>query len=208
VHLYPTPLSPVPELQPETVLRFSDEVWAIDFGASGNWFAAADLSGKLEVRQFDPERTLALGPVPRAMVVKFSPDERRLGVGSGDGRLWICELAHGRCDLLHSGQSAIHSLAFTPDSRMLFVAGGDALVYGWDLESREHRIYQGHRAPIFDLDIRPDGLGVLSASADETVRLWPVLTLPSQEALHPFLDQLTRQAVPETNGEGLSAPLE
>src|SRR5690606_4624862 len=144
---------------------------------SGDWFAAADLGGKLRARQLTSGRVLEFPPLPRAVVLRFSPDEKRIGVGSADGKLWSCQLHDVDCKLLHTGQSAIHTLAFTPDSSMLYAAGGNGLVYGWDLTSGEHRIYQGHRAPVFDLDISPDGTRVVTASADETLRIWPVLGL-------------------------------
>lgn len=189
------------ELTPESVFEYTDEVWAMAFGARGNWFASADLSGALEARQLGTDRVVHLGPVPRASVLQFSPDERWLAVASRDGKLWLCEPARAQCRALHSSQSVMHTMVFTPDSRMLFAAGGDALLYAWDLETGEHRIYQGHRAPIFDLDVSPDGKQVATASADESVRLWPVIGLPTAESFSAFLGQLTRQTLDVTDAD-------
>lgn len=196
VRVYPVPVTLDAEPVPVWSLELGDEVWAIDFGPSGNWFAAADLRGTLEARQLATGRSVSLGPVPRASSLRFSPDARFIAVASRDGKLWTCEPARATCRLLHAGQSAIHTLAFTPDSRLLFAAGGDAVLYCWDLETGEYRMLHGHRAPIFDLDVSPDGSQVVTASADETVRLWPVRALPRAETLPHFLDQLTRQTVP------------
>jgi WD40 repeat protein len=196
VRIYRVPETVDDALGPEQSFHFADEVWAIDFGPSGKWFAAADLSGTLQARQLETGRSISFGPVPRATLLRVSPDARTIAVASRDGGLWTCELARGSCKLLHAGQSAIHALAFTPDARLLFAAGGDAVLYCWDLETGEYRTMHGHRAPIFDLDISPDGSEALTASADETIRLWPVRDLPRAETLPQFLDQLTRQTVP------------
>jgi WD40 repeat protein len=196
VRLYRVPQVLKGPFEPERTFDLPDEVWAVDFGPAGNWFAFADLSGTLEARQLDTGRSVLLGAVPRASSLRFSPDARWIAVASRDGKLWTCEPARGLCRLLHAGQSAIHTLAFTPDSRLLFAAGGDAVLYCWDLATGEYRMLHGHRAPIFELDVSADGSQVVTASADEAVRIWPVRDLPRAETLPQFLDQLTRQTVP------------
>jgi WD40 repeat protein/tRNA A-37 threonylcarbamoyl transferase component Bud32 len=195
VRIYPVPSSLDQAPKPERTVNLGDEVWAMDFGPRGHWFAAADLKGTMQARELATGRSVVFDALPRAMVLRFSPDARFIAVASGDGRLVTCEPAHTECRQLHAGQSAIHALAFTPDSRLLFAAGGDAVVYTWDLETGEHRMLRGHRAPVFDLDVSADGTQVVSASADESVRLWPVRPLPRAENLGAFLDQLTRQTV-------------
>jgi eukaryotic-like serine/threonine-protein kinase len=208
LRIYRVPASLSEPLQPEQTIDFGDEPWAVDFGKSGDWFAAADLAGRLDVRQFSSGKALDFPAVPRAVFLRFSPDEKRIGIGTDDGKLWCCELENVECNLLQTGQSAIHTLAFTPDSTMLYAAGGSGLVYGWDVASGEHRIYQGHRAPIFDLDISSDGSRVVTASADETLRIWPVLGLPRAKDLQQFLEALTRHTVERGTLEPLPEPFE
>jgi len=117
-------------------------------------------------------RTLA-EPSEAAWAVAYSPDGRRLAVGTHGGKVRVWE--GGENVPLATSFRLVHDVAWSPDGRTLVACGADAKsIAVWDAaEWKERRALEGHRATIRSLDFAPDGT-LLSASEDGEVWRWNV----------------------------------
>lgn len=115
------------------------------------------------------------GPVDGKMV-EFSPDGKRVVIGSGNSKvpLQLLDVASRR---LTTGPAGYRG-RFLPGGKTMAVARGpNRQVLLYDLvTNRELAAYVGHPAQksyIFQLAISPDGSVIASASGDGSVKLWP-----------------------------------
>ena len=99
----------------------------------------------------------------------FSPDSRKLAVGSADQQLRIFRTSDGllleRCIV----PAAPATVAFAPDNVTLAVAAGNSAVM---LRCCLLRVLAGHQGDVTAVHYLPDGTSLLSSGADKTVRLW------------------------------------
>lgn len=118
--------------------------------------------------------------------VAFSPDGRRVAIGSSDGTASVCDAATGnRCFRIHANWSStqLQDLDFSPDGRRLVTASEDTTARVWDTASGRRLHTLPHNGVVYDLAISPDGRRLATASFDGAARVWetatgrPLLTL-------------------------------
>jgi WD40 repeat protein/serine/threonine protein kinase len=117
--------------------------------------------------------------------VAFSPDSRRLAVGSSDRSIRVVDVADGRLHWreLHDPLQSPRQVAFSPDGRRL-ASGGGTVVRLWDPDrGQEVRKLEGHAGPVFGLAFSPDGKHLASAAGSRggprkggEVKIWEVDT--------------------------------
>ena len=128
-------------------------------------------SGRPKPRFREPEWVTA---------VAYSPDGRRLAVGSGSEAVAVWEVASGRKALaLDEGQSggSVRGLAWSPDGRRLAAADAEGTIRVWGLASRERlamlRWPESQPGP---LAFTPDGRRLVAAGLEragkESSRDW------------------------------------
>ncbi len=110
--------------------------------------------------------------------IAFSPDGKRLVVGSGDAQVRLWNLDEFRCLHTFEGHSSgVQSVAFSPNEKRLVVGSGDAQVRLWNLdEFRCCHTFRGHTKGILSVAFSPDSKVLASSSEDETIKLWDVET--------------------------------
>ncbi len=128
---------------------------------------------------------LAAGPLAPVDAVAYSPDGRRLAVGSY-GRVTVWDLAGARVEkVLTNVLAAVNDVRFSPDGTLLAVAGGQPSAKG-DLRLFEtagwkpRAVLSGHEDVVASVAFSPDGKHLASASFDKTVRVWDLVSLKAE----------------------------
>jgi len=123
-----------------------------------------------------------------ASALAFSPDNKLLASGDGDGRVTLWSIASGtKIARIPNGRNAIQSIVFSPESRLVGekaasafgrLAVGDAgtLVTLWDLPLRRPITQcRGSRYGVYSLAFSPDG-SIVAAGGRCGVQLWDAAT--------------------------------
>jgi WD40 repeat protein len=159
--------------------------------------ATADNALREAIDECHEERTIATGPVSRALVLP--PDGKLIlalppgQFNAGPARLW--DLATGR----HAGDLplppvAIHSAVLSPDGKLAVftflhynrlrwynkppeVLYTDRVARVWDIAGRkEIAILKGHKSRVVSAQFSADGKQLATASWDRTARIWDTAT--------------------------------
>jgi WD40 repeat protein len=133
----------------------------------------ARLSAEEEARIFSQSR---------GTTIAFSPDNKTLAAGCGDGQIAFWDVASGTqirslnefAAVLNVG-SAIASISFSPDGRILASGSKDGTLGFWDVTTgRSLRSSREHSNSVESVVFSPDGQTLASGSGDSTVKLWEV----------------------------------
>jgi WD40 repeat protein len=115
----------------------------------------------------------------RVNALAFSPDGRRLAVGSGEpsrsGDLTVWNPADGqltaRWDEVHL--DSVLALEFSPDGQHLASGGADKALRVLDAASgKVLQVFEGHTHHVLGVSWRADGRLLASAGADAVVKVW------------------------------------
>ena len=109
--------------------------------------------------------------------IAYSPDGRRLAVGSGIGT-WIYDAQTGEeLDLLTGHTNRVVSVSFSPDGNTLATGSWDDTARLWDANTGRHiRTLTGHTDSVYSVSFSPDGNTLATGSHDTTVHLWDANT--------------------------------
>jgi WD40 repeat protein len=136
--------------------------------------------------QVQPLAYLALG-FYNAYSVAWSPDDKRLAVGSSSG-IWLFDdvkKQHAPPRRVALSPNGVNSVAFSPDGKLLASGGGDLSVKLWDVTGGTSlTTLVGHVkvtassymdvGDVYAVAFSPDGKLVASGGLDGTVILWGV----------------------------------
>ncbi|MCZ4306550.1 hypothetical protein O4G98_17580 [Zoogloeaceae bacterium G21618-S1] len=108
--------------------------------------------------------------------VAFSPDGRRLVIGSTDGVMQQLDINTGQPlgPTMAGHEDEITSVAFSPDGTYILSGSGDASLRLWDAKTGDAvgPPMRGHAGPVNSVAFSPDGAQVVSGGADGTLRFW------------------------------------
>nr|WP_309694205.1 AAA-like domain-containing protein [Armatimonas sp.] len=169
----------------QTLTGFNDNIYDICFSADGKTLAIACFDGTLSFYQKKGNdwaltyRHDTINVPPTALA--FSPDGKRLAVGSSKGRVELLDTTKPTYPVLHSllGHSAfiVGGLAFSPDGTTLASGCWDQTVKLWDtVTGRELRTLYGHKNWVQSVAFSPDGNTLVSGDADGRILLWRAAT--------------------------------
>ena len=108
------------------------------------------------------------------LVVRFSPDGKKLAAGGADNTVKIYEAESGK-QLVSIEQHAdwITDLAFSPDGTQLATASRDRSARVFDVATGEMKsAYLKHEEPVVSIAWADDGDHVFSAARDRKVHIW------------------------------------
>jgi WD40 repeat protein len=116
--------------------------------------------------------------------VQFSPDGKRLAIGTGDskrGRLHLIEAHTGKALFTTDFEKPVIGVTFSPDGRWLAAVGGGVKVLdassGKEVAAPQHRYYPSCAA------FSPDGTTLATSGAE--IRLWEVGTWKQRDEYTP-----------------------
>jgi WD40 repeat protein len=130
--------------------------------------------------------------VNQIYAASWSPDGRRLAVGSGGGAgapVQVWDVISGKPVMTYNGhQGAVYALAWSPDGRSLASGGQDKMVHICNAQSGElTQMYGQHTDVIHALAWSQQGEYVASGGADRSVHVW---TVPANVTLHTYKEHL------------------
>jgi WD40 repeat protein len=107
--------------------------WLLEFAADGRSFVMGGNSVRIIETATSGER-LRLRPIASASALAYSPDNRLLACGCGDGRVVVFDAATGEKVAQWRGRlGAVEGLAFSRDGRLLASGGVNGLILVWRL---------------------------------------------------------------------------
>jgi WD40 repeat protein len=173
----------LPDGQPRPVQgRHKGVVWTARL--SGNGALLATASGDQTTRIWDVASGKVLHEFRSEKAVYnavFSPDSRRVLIGSADRTARIINLDTGRQvseTMRHPG--GVWFTQFSPDGRLVLTGDDSGVARLWDAESglpmsNWFRSRISLKCALFS----PDGRHIITASRDHTVKLWSVVVAPT-----------------------------
>jgi WD40 repeat protein len=110
------------------------------------------------------------------LAVALAPDGKRLACGTGDGEIYLWEVATGKqlFRVQQKSRDRVWSLAFSPDGTTLASAG--AVLRLWDASTGAVKRKFDHAEKIDVVAFTPDGKRLVSGGASAAPRWWDVAT--------------------------------
>jgi WD40 repeat protein/transcriptional regulator with XRE-family HTH domain len=153
-----------------------DAIWAVAISGSGQYWAASIGRGEVRVWETVDERLHWMWHIHahRIRSLAFSPDSRKLAIGSLDGMIQLWDVASGTLLWSSWHSNNVTRLTFSPDGKVLASAGNDSSARLWD--SQHGTLLQAlpHPGPVFAVTWSPDGRWLASGDSEGAVRLWEV----------------------------------
>jgi hypothetical protein len=152
-------------------------IWCMALSPDGRWLATGGSDGVMrlwDMASGKPRQLLQGSHGGGVGTLAFSPDGRTIAsTGWQDQKIFLWEVATGRCrrQIPHAGGSK--SVAFSPDGGTFITAGNDKAIRFWDLSGeRELPALEGHKGTVNGVALSHDGRTLVSVGSDNTVRAW------------------------------------
>jgi WD40 repeat protein/serine/threonine protein kinase len=165
-------------VRPEQIAAPYAEAIVLGFDRDYHRYVQGETNGDVTIRRVSDgaELARARGFEPPFFFLGFSPDDRLLAIGAGEGHprvaLWEIE---GRRPTLEIAPAECRTIEFSPDSRLVAVSlrSGNCPVQVYDVASGKLLVSFDHHTLPFSLRFHPTQRSLLLTS-DETpsVRLW------------------------------------
>jgi WD40 repeat protein len=141
---------------------------------------------------------LTVGPLPPITALAFSPDGKRLAVGTYRAvTLWDTATGQPVASLTRL-TGTVQSVAFRPDGTLLAVAGGapgasgEVKVFDTKTFAPVGPPLEGHTDVVYSVAWSPDGARLATGSQDKTARIWEWPSGKLLKTLSDHSDAVTR----------------
>jgi WD40 repeat protein len=121
------------------------------------------------------------------LMVRWSPDGRRVITASEDGTARVWDAATGAAigaPLAHPAGRWVTAALVTPDGQRIVTLCTDSNVRLWDASGALQAVLSGHAGYLIGAAISPDGTLLVTYSTDHSARLWNLAT--GQLAIPPL----------------------
>ncbi|RIH84560.1 WD40 repeat domain-containing protein [Calidithermus roseus] len=166
--------------------RTSQLLFSASFSPSGRTMVLGRSTGGVEIWDLGSARrvnVMELASTP-VYALAFSPNNRFLGVGLGDGMVLLFDLLTRdekgnpkQFASLSGHTDAVSSLAFSIDNRFLVSGSGDRTLRLWNLADRENpvpmTVFPNQPGPVHNLSFNPRTGMLASSGQGGEVYLWP-----------------------------------
>ena len=141
--------------------------------------AAGAHSSRSEIRNLSSrasERIEIEGPRNRRKPIAFSPDGRRLAIGTHDARIQIRDVDTLQVTQTITGHAdRVSCIRYAPEGNLLATSSADKTIRLWRSDTGELKaVLSGHSGNVTSVAFSVDGRTLASAGIDNTVKLWSV----------------------------------
>lgn len=122
----------------EVAAMFGSEarVRSVDFSPDGKFVASGALEPFAHVWDVETgAQQMEIGPFDRGLKVKYSPDGKKLAIGSDD-RLVVWDFEARKACFDQPSDDAVYALSFSSDGKLLASGGTSRTIRIWDLENK------------------------------------------------------------------------
>jgi len=161
---------------------FTSMVECISFSPDGTLMATSNREDKVVLLWkigFPKPVSVIHSGTGAILSMMFSPDGKRLVLGSRDNSVRLCDLENDHeVKRLYSHKDDVNCVAFSPDGNLIASGSDSGTIFIWDLKSgRALTRFDRHGMSVLSLAFSPDGKTLISGSADRTVRFWDIENL-------------------------------
>ncbi len=154
-------------------LRNDTWVWTVAFSHDGQYLAAGDGSGTVNIWHVQNRQVIArlTGDTNSVYSVKFSPDNRLLASSGYEGHIKLWDVANWELIGTLSSTGTVHEIDFSIDGKMLASTGHESVTL-WNVESgAKIATLTEHTGWVTGVTFSHDGTTLASAGEDQTVRI-------------------------------------
>ena len=176
-----------------TTGQIAGRVTGIAFSSDGKTIAVASSDGTVSLRdaasgepkavwRAQAEETAGINSLDRFITLAFSPDSKRILIGSRDATVQVCDVATGHLQQTFKGHTgAIAAVAFLPNEQILSVSIDGTMKLWPDYGGVEASVLKRHSMQVSAIAFSPDGRWLASGSLagyseKANVKLWNAMT--------------------------------
>lgn len=179
--------------QPPTVLKYNEDVSAVQFSPDGKLLAVVTESRiiLLSAAKLKPVGAILVRGFNGLHGFTFSPDSKKVAAGVANSSVLVWNVATGRVERAFKGHiQLVNAVAFSPNGKLLATGSSDKSVHLWDLAkgAEVRKIPLADSKEVTGVCFHPDGKKLVSCGKDG-VKQWEV---PTGKPLPPLPDELTK----------------
>jgi WD40 repeat protein len=171
-------------------LEHDCSVYIVRFGPDGRYLATGADDGTVRVWRI---QTASMhhtfpGHSPGIAGIEFSSDGQFLASCVYHGEVYLWDVTTGQHVRKFEIEDKVCSVSVSSDNRYIAAGGMSGIVFIWDLNSGklidQFKGYECHQGSVRSVKFAPGDKELINASDDQTVKVWEMLTSPSDLGLN------------------------
>ena len=128
----------------------------------------------------------------------FSPDGKRVAVGTGSGKVVIWDLGTGKALQFEQQAAQVTSVAFSPDGARVFSGQANGFINVWDARTGDGLYsFNGNQGTIWCVKPSPDGKTLATTGDLGIIQLWETSRIGNETVRRRALVDAARRLVDE-----------